>query len=404
MHARNAHWTSGVFTLLYADPGGARTRRWQAGRPPQTRRVPRRGGTRPALSAVSSLRACVQAPPRSCRSRAHRSPRRSGAWALLQGAGHRPRGRDVRREQRGPCAGAGPKVADPQLLGIGVLHEPVRGAHKPPREQPDVEPEAGGAEVHLLLVLREEVDQQRREVCLAKHPSDVAISGAVPAAPASVREQHYLSCAVGDAQAPFEGDRPRRDTNLALLHRSRPPFRFGRGAALLPLSPGALEQLDDLLVRHLIEVFVPEADGHEVGGCFQADQLVHLGAEQLGRRLGAHGRGQDEAPRIPPSERLYRRPRGHARGKPVVHQDHDPPLNLGFGPISSQEAQASLYLPRLLPYGTLDVLFGDLQSLHGTFVEYEHPALRDGADAELLTPRRTQLAGDKDVKRRAESP
>src|SRR5215217_1457717 len=167
MHARNAHWTSGVFTLLYADPGGARTRRWQAGRPPPTRRVPRRGETRRALSAVSSLRACVQAPPRSCRSRAHRSPRRSGAWALYKGQGiarevgtsaaRDDRTRLIRtlrrRDQRGPCAGASPKVADPQLLGIGVLHEPVRGAHKPPCEQPDVEPEAGGAEVHLLLVL-----------------------------------------------------------------------------------------------------------------------------------------------------------------------------------------------------------------------------------------------------------
>ena len=92
-----------------------------------------------------------------------------------------------------------------------------------------------------------------------------------------------------------------------------------------------------------------------------------------------------------------RRRRGHASGKPVVHQDHDPPPNLGFGPISSQEAQASLYLLRLLPYGTLDVLFGDLQSLHGTFVEYAHSALRHRPDAELLAPRRTELARDKDV-------
>jgi hypothetical protein len=39
-------------------------------------------------------------------------------------------------------------------------------------------------------------------------------------------------------------------------------------AALLPLAPGALEQLNDFLIFYVEEVLIPEADGHEVGGRF----------------------------------------------------------------------------------------------------------------------------------------
>jgi len=41
---------------------------------------------------------------------------------------------------------------------------------------------------------------------------------------------------------------------------------------------GLVEQAHDLLVRDLLEVSVPEADGFEVVGHEQADQIVRLGA------------------------------------------------------------------------------------------------------------------------------
>src|SRR5215207_698500 len=77
------------------------------------------------------------------------------------------------------------------------------------------------------------------------------------------------------------------------------------------LAPGSFEQFNDLLVRGLLEVPVPEAYGPEVRRRLQADQLVHRGLEE-GRGLGgAYWRCQDQVSRLPQSQGLYGGPCRH---------------------------------------------------------------------------------------------
>src|SRR5215218_5656087 len=292
-----------------------------------------------------------------------------------------------RRDQRRRRAGAGAEVADPQLLRVGVLLEPAGGAGEPLCEQPDVEAEVAGAQIGLFLVRREEVDQQRRETRLPERPRDLAVSGAVPTRTGAVGEEHDPSRALGHAQVPFELDRTGRD-----------PHR-----AFLLTEPGSHEQLDDLFVRGLGEVPVPETYRPEVRRRLQADELVHLGAEQLGRLGGAHGRGEDEAPGFSLAERRNRSPGRHAGREAVVHQDHGSAPDVGLGPLAPEVAQPALHLRRLPLRDSLQVIVGDAEAPHDVLVEDANAAGGDGADAELGLPRRPQLARDEHLQRHPQS-
>jgi hypothetical protein len=66
-------------------------------------------------------------------------------------------------EEGGGGAGAGAEVADPQLRGLLAVAQPVGGAEQAAGEQVDVEAEPGCAQVDLLLLGGEQVDQERTE-------------------------------------------------------------------------------------------------------------------------------------------------------------------------------------------------------------------------------------------------
>jgi hypothetical protein len=169
-------------------------------------------------------------------------------------------------------------------------------------------------------------------------------------------------------------------------------------------APGLLEQLDDLLVRGLREVPVPETYGPEVRGGLEADELVHLGAEQLGGLGGAHGRGEGEAPGLQAAEAPDSGPGGHPGSEAVVHEDHGPPANLGLGTVAPEVAQPALHLRRLPLRDLLQVILGDAEPPDDLLVEDADAPGGDGADAELGLARRPQLARDEDVQRRVEGP
>jgi hypothetical protein len=164
-------------------------------------------------------------------------------------------------------------------------------------------------------------------------------------------------------------------------------------------APGLIEQLDDLLVRSLREIPVPETYGPEVRGRLQADELVHLRAEQLGRLGGAHWRGEDEAPRFQAAEGLYRGPGRHAGREAVVHQDHGSSPNLGFGKVAPEEAHPAPHLRRFSLGDPLDVILWNTEPPDDVLVEDAHAARGDGADAELGLTGRPQLARDEGFER-----
>src|SRR5215217_2516299 len=88
-----------------------------------------------------------------------RLPRQIRASTARDDCAHRIRA-FCRRDQRGPCPRAGAEVADPEVLRVRLLCQPVGGARQPVGEQPDIEPKAARPEIHRLLFGCEEVDKQ----------------------------------------------------------------------------------------------------------------------------------------------------------------------------------------------------------------------------------------------------
>ena len=99
-------------------------------------------------------------------------------------------------------------------------------------------------------------------------------------------EEHHALCALHYAQVPFEFDRTGRDPHCPLLAAV---FRFSShrlasvvalGVTVVGLShlstTRALDQLSGLLVRNLLEVLVPVANGHDLERCLEAFSGVRV--------------------------------------------------------------------------------------------------------------------------------
>src|SRR5215218_2703908 len=249
--------------------GSAQTIRRRAGRLLRVSPAPRRGGSPGynfelllcpylrkslAVHADHGLVFPADDEQRGCCHTGQCFPRQVGTPAARDDRANRIRA-FCRRDQCGPCPRTGAEVADPEVLRVRLLCQPVGGVREPVGEQPDIESEVARPEIHLLLFGREEVDEQGSKPCFAQNFGDVAVAGTVPARTGAVGEEHDPP-SVGDAQVSFEGGQTCRNPNLALFHRSPPPFQAGR-SAFVPIPPGTPEQHGDLLVRHLVKVFVP---------------------------------------------------------------------------------------------------------------------------------------------------
>jgi hypothetical protein len=111
-----------------------------------------------------------------------------------------------RRDQRSGGARARSEAADRERCRAGgervglVRRQPVDCADHPLAEQRDVEAQARGPEILLLLYGCEQVDQQRREARVDKDVRDGAVAGAEPAAAAAVREHDDAAGGVGHRQ------------------------------------------------------------------------------------------------------------------------------------------------------------------------------------------------------------
>src|SRR5262245_53343935 len=100
---------------------------------------------------------------------------------------------------------------------------------------------------------------------------------------------------------------------------------------------GMIEELTDLLVGRLSEVFVPGTDGVEGVGHDAADARVALVAERgIGR--GCDGRGGDDQSGGPkPADGLDGGPHRRTGRDPVVHQDHDAAAHVRWGAVAAIE-------------------------------------------------------------------
>src|ERR671920_1502293 len=138
-----------------------------------------------------------------------------------------------------------------------------------------------------------------------------------------------------------------RTRNPTVIVPARSPSPSGRltrtwmllGAPFFAsFAPGSFQQFNDLLVRGLLEVPVPEAYSPEVRRRLQADQLVHRGPEEIRGLGGAYWGCQDQTSRFPQSQGLYGGAGRHSGSEPVVDQDHGPPHHFRLGPLAPEVA------------------------------------------------------------------
>ena len=144
------------------------------------------------------------------------------------------------------------------------------------------------------------------------------------------------------------------------------------------------------------------ADGEKRFRCDGADDVIDL-RSQLFAGLGRCGRDCDDDSG---GLQLSQRPDGRAhRGsgrQTVIHQDHGPTTNIGGWTTAAVKALAPCQFLLFLCRHRIDHVARDVQLLHDLIVEDAHAAGSDRAHRQLLVTGNTQLAYDKDVKRRGE--
>jgi hypothetical protein len=225
-----------------------------------------------------------------------------------------------------------------------------------------------------------EVEQQRRQAGGVQPPGHEPVSRAPPAAAAPVGEHHDAAGRAGDAEVPVD--------------------RRGAGVDLgLPLGngDGAGQDAVDLLVRHLVEIDVPLADGEEQRRRRQADHVVGLCPERLDRLRRAHRDGDDDARRTGPARPPRRRDHRRARGEAVVDEDARPAGDVDRG---TEFVQAAIERARLvLGQGHGPAHVGRHQV---ELVADVDAARRDGPDRQLGLQRMAHLPHGQRVEREAE--
>ncbi len=164
----------------------------------------------------------------------------------------------------------------------------------------------------------------------------------------------------------------------------------------------ARQQLMDLGVGDLAEIFIPESDGKESFGRFGADDLVHLTGQFPAGARGADGHGHDDPIGV---LNLEGGDRGAHRGtcrEPVVHKDDDPAGHAGRRTTVAVSLFAALEFPLLVRRDPLDCRLRDPVRLHHVLVQHADAAGRDRAHRKFFVTGYAELTDEKDVERKFE--
>ena len=230
----------------------------------------------------------------------------------------------------------------------------------------------------------EQIEEERREPRALQHLGDEAISRALAAAPAAVREED-------------EASRAARDHEIAL----EPPLRrVDRDRSLA--CARALEQLDDLVVARLLEIGVALAHGEHHVARLDADHLVDLAPEVLELVGGRDRDGEDELRGTARADRLERRANRSAGRDAVIHDDHRATADVRRGRSAAKTPLAIDHLLRLLVDDRVQLFLGHAELGHELVVDVHAATFGDGAHAELGLHGRAELAHDPNVELGAE--
>jgi len=217
-----------------------------------------------------------------------------------------------------PPSGAGPEVAPAERRAVRLGADPLGGGQQATAEQFDVEDVPAVA----ALLGGEQIEEQGGKSGSVERPGHGLVPRAVPAAPAAVGEEHDPLGPGGDVEMPLQRSTIQADDDL--------PFRGPAGGVGTLDAATVAEQRCDLIVRRLLEVVVPEADGHEARRGDQAHHLVGLVLQLHDRLRWCHRHGEDDAAGTLGPGHLHRGTRRPAGGQAVV-DDHNATVRPAIG-------------------------------------------------------------------------
>lgn len=107
-------------------------------------------------------------------------------------------------DQSGSGSSAGAEVAEAEVAHLRIICEPCCGVDKTLGEKIDIESKMAGALVERFFHSSEQVEQEGGKARFLQGASDELVARTVPAAAASVRENHRAARRGGNAQIAFQ--------------------------------------------------------------------------------------------------------------------------------------------------------------------------------------------------------
>ena len=177
------------------------------------------------------------------------------------------------------------------------------------------------------------------------------------------------------------------------------PGSGGLGAVSGLLSLG--QERADLVVGGLIEVAIELADGEEVSGRVETDEVVHLGAEFGAGKGGGDRDGDNEAIRDG-TEGADGGLHGGAGGEAVVDENDGAALERKRWAAGAVEGFSALDFKLLAGDDGVDGGLADVEGLHDVVVEDDDASAGERAHGQLFFAGDAEFADDEDVEGQAE--
>jgi hypothetical protein len=162
-----------------------------------------------------------------------------------------------------------------------------------------------------------------------------------------------------------------------------------------------IEKGDHFAVTKLRKRSVVGADGREVFGGMQADDLVNGAAKPADNVARRDGNREQKMCRVAPARRPQCGKHRRTGGDPIIDDDNGPARHRHWRPTLEIDGSAPLKLRNFGGFCILDIVAGYSQSGDQLFIQHQFGtiAVGDSADRELRLSRRADLADQDQIQR-----
>jgi hypothetical protein len=165
----------------------------------------------------------------------------------------------------------------------------------------------------------------------------------------------------------------------------------------------AIQQIVDLFIGCLTEVFVPQSNREEG---LRRDRAIHLISFTSQHRAGFSRRyrhGYDNPPWFFLAQRDHGDTHAGSGCKAIVYKYDGAASYIGKRAVTPILPLATLELGLLGSDDLSEIFFGDTELPNEPLIDYAHPTARDRAHCKLFVKRQPELADDEHIQRRSKS-